>query len=59
MTSTKSHPWNPVRAGGPFHNAWDQPPVRTRARWREAGPEEDRRWTAAFGEPRSLMRGSP
>jgi N-acyl-phosphatidylethanolamine-hydrolysing phospholipase D len=37
----------------------DQPPMRTRARWREAGLEENRLWIAAFGETRSLMRGSP
>jgi hypothetical protein len=30
----------------------DEPPRRTRARWREAGLEEDRLWIARFGETR-------
>jgi len=31
----------------------DEPPRRTRARWREAGLDEDRLWIARFGETRT------
>ena len=34
--------------------AMDQPPRRTRARWREAGLSEDRLWIARFGETRRV-----
>jgi L-ascorbate metabolism protein UlaG (beta-lactamase superfamily) len=32
----------------------DEPPRRTRARWREAGLDEDRLWIARFGETRRV-----
>ena len=32
----------------------DEPPVRTRERWRDAGFDEGRLWIARFGETRSL-----
>jgi N-acyl-phosphatidylethanolamine-hydrolysing phospholipase D len=36
--------------------AMDEPPRRTRERWRAAGLPEEQLWVAAFGETRSLRR---
>jgi len=49
-------PWGTFRL---TDEPMDEPPRRTRARWREAGLAEDRLWIAAFGETRRLIGGVP